>query len=177
MCLLVASMWPSLQARADLPRESMLFGADFDNLGLSLGYDNLSRKVQFKNNPADEDLLQADQGYILLTYDLCPWLDVNAGIGQSQIKPTSTTSSDNSSDGKALWTVGIHANIWQGDIYEPEYFMSRCKLHSSFGFWSNESSVDGYDLDWTETKQKRLTALSSLRAQSSLSLPLTAPLL
>lgn len=152
ICVLVSSISSVKPCHADLPRESMFYNADLDNVAISAGYDDLARKVRSKNNYNDKDLLEADQGYMLLTYDLCPWLDVNGGIGQAKAKPASAISAAKVSENKLLWTIGMHANIWQGDIFEPEYFMSRCKLQSSLSFWSSDSSAYGYNLKWNETR-------------------------
>lgn len=139
---------------AELPRESLLYNADLRNLSVILGYDRQERLVRQEDLSSTEELLKSDSGFLMLEYDLNYWISVCLGVGETKAKPeiSRTVPGYETSEQKQMWAYGIHANIWQGDIFEPHYFMSRCRIQSSLTFWKHDTTLYDNDLNWDEMR-------------------------
>lgn len=160
--IFLISVTTTLYCHAELPRESILFGSDFDNLSVSAGYSHVKRNMHDRSNESVEGTFKADLGYLILTYDFSPWLSVGAGVGQSEALPQSGGGiAGKENDGKEMWTFGLQANLWQGDIYEPDYLTSRCRIQSSASFWTHDSTVYGTSVNWDELRADLLFSVES----------------
>lgn len=146
---------------ADLPRESLFYDADLENVSVTLGFDREERLIRQTLGGSATEMFKADSGYVVLGYDVNPWMMVSVGAGQSKIKPDSDRSSLDDNDQKGMWMMGLQANIWQTDIFEPDYLTSRCRLQSSFSFWKRDSTVYGNSVSWDEVRADFLFSIES----------------
>ncbi len=127
-------------AHADLPRESICYNADLDNLSIGVNFDREERLVSQSEAGTASGIFKADSIYAVLGYDVNSWFAVDAGLGQSEAKPDGIASSVDTSEAKTMFMLGCQANIWQGEIYEPDYLTSRCRIQTSLSFWKRDSS-------------------------------------
>ncbi len=144
---------------AELPRESIFYNTDLENLSIGLGFDREERLLR-QVGGSTMGVFKADSGYAIVGYDLNPWLSVEAALGQSEAKSDSS-GSDDQSDEKEMWMLGMQFNIWQGDIFEPAYLTSRCRVQSSISLWKRGAVEYGNDINWDEFRADLVFSIES----------------
>lgn len=150
-----------LSSHADLPRESICYNADLDDLSIGVNFDREERLLTQSGSGPLSGIFNADSIYAVVGYDVNPWFSVSGGLGQSEAKPEATGSSADPSEEKTMFMLGAQANIWQGMIFEPDYLTSRCRIQASFSFWKRDSSVYEMPVNWDEVRADLLFSIES----------------
>jgi hypothetical protein len=91
--------------------------------------------------------LEARQAYGFISYDILPWLSVNAGAGQAELKPVPT---DGYEDAEDLWTVGAGLNLWEYDIKDPSFMACRLRVQAQLSYWDQDAEIAEQHTEWEE---------------------------
>lgn len=132
-------------AEATWPSESIFHSENLSRLGIGAVYDEHLREVQ--DIGFNKGMLEARSLYGLISLDVLPWLTLNGGAGQTEMKEPDNTGYQ---DGKSMWTAGAKASFWQHDLVDPVFLSCRCRLQAMGSYFSHDDTLYDKEFYWEE---------------------------
>jgi len=125
---------------------SLLYSEDLTEWSFGADVLLISRKIE-----SDEDngpgKVTARSYSASIGYDVRPWLTFFACLGQGEAK---VDGMEKYADGDWNTALGLHANLWQVDIFDPAYLAGSLSLKTSLQYSYFKSGGSDTDVKWDE---------------------------
>jgi len=149
LALTAVAFLPAAGQWADSPEYSLSRSEDLSFLAISASGESGDRAMRDSVGLVRD--FEIRNAYLLVTCEILPWLSVNAGGGQGQLRVNQNHAYSNE---EALWTAGARANLWEYEVKSPSFLISRLQIHANLSYWDGEANIpeDTSKIDWNEKR-------------------------
>ncbi len=147
--VIAIAVLPATAQWADSPEHSLTTSDDLSCLGLSITGEDGDREISDSTGLVQD--MELRNYYALVSCDILPWLSINLGGGQSELR---LNVANEHSDGDTLFTTGVRANLWDYEVKDPSFFVSRLQMHLNLSYWDSEADMpnNGGTIEWNEKR-------------------------
>ncbi|NCC51241.1 MAG: hypothetical protein EOM20_08505 [Spartobacteria bacterium] len=124
---------------------SLLYSEDLSEWSFGLDALFINRKITDDND--NPNTVKATAYSASVGYDVQPWLTVYGRIGQGEAR---VDEMDKDADGDWNMGLGLHANLWQVDIFDPEYLAGTLSLKGLLEYSNFKSGGSNTEIKWDE---------------------------
>ncbi len=125
MLLLTAAVSWSATMTASDGRETLIRQNTLDPFSVGLQFDAVKRDLKFENGRTAR--LDAYVYSAIASYEFLDRVTLFGTLGGCQAK---VGNADKRGSDKVKWSGGLHVNVWQIDIEDPEFMAGRCSIRA-----------------------------------------------
>ncbi len=135
-------------AEPGAPRGSLYRAEDLGLISISGNYAYQDRDV------GTSWMLESQSAYAVLSVDAYyDWITLSIGGGSTHVKPGPREHYD---DWGSLWMTGLKLGLWEYDVKDPTYLLSRTRIQGSASYWNHNAQILDKDVKWDEWRAAML---------------------